>query len=66
MAGLKVSIFGPKIAEKGVFAPQICYGPHTNIPIGDKHKLFQDIPRRVAKFGENRPRDVENLVNGKN
>ena len=34
-----------------------------NTPIGDK--LFQDIPRRVANFRENRPRDVENLVDGK-
>ena len=28
-----------------------------NMPIGDK--LFRDIPHRVAKFRENRPRDVE-------
>jgi len=34
-----------------------------NTPIGDK--LFQDIPRRVAKFRENRPRDVEKSVDGK-
>ena len=34
-----------------------------NTPIGDK--LFQHIPRSVAKFRENRPRDVENLVDGK-
>jgi len=34
-----------------------------NTPIGDK--LFQNIPRRVANFCENRPRDVENLVDGK-
>jgi len=34
-----------------------------NTPIRDQ--LFQDIPRRVAKFRENRPRDVENLVDGK-
>ena len=34
-----------------------------NTPIGDK--LFQDIPYRVANFRENRPRDVENLVDGK-
>ena len=35
-----------------------------NTPIGDK--LFQNIPRRVAKFRENRPRDVEKSVDGKN
>jgi len=34
-----------------------------NTPIGDK--LFQDIPRRVAKFRENRPSDVEKSVNEK-
>ena len=33
-------------------------------PIGDK--LFQNIPRHVAKFRENRPRDVEKSVDGKN
>jgi len=30
--------------------------------IGDK--IFQDTPRRVAKFRENRPRDVEKSVVG--
>jgi len=35
-----------------------------NTDIGDK--LFQDIQRRVAKFLENRPRDVEKSVDGKN
>jgi len=34
-----------------------------NTPIGDK--LFQDMPRCVAKFRENRPRDVEKSVDGK-
>ena len=34
-----------------------------NTPIGGK--LFQDILRRVAKFRENRPRDVEKSVDGK-
>ena len=33
-------------------------------PIGDKQ--FQDMPRRVAKFRENRPRDDEKSVDGKN
>jgi len=32
-------------------------------PIGGK--LFQAIPRRVAKFRENRPSDVEKSVDGK-
>jgi len=36
-----------------------------NTPIG--HKIFQDIPRRVAKFRENRfIGDVEKSVVGKN
>jgi len=35
-----------------------------NTPIGDK--LFQDILRHVAKFRENRPRDVEKSVTEKN
>jgi len=34
-----------------------------NTPIGDK--LFQDIRRRMAKFRENLPRDVEKSVDGK-
>jgi len=34
-----------------------------NTPIGDR--LFQNIPRCVAKFRENRPRDIENSVDGK-
>jgi len=33
-----------------------------NTNTGDK--LFQDISRRVAKFRENRPRDVEKSVDG--
>jgi len=34
-----------------------------NTHIGDK--IFQNTPRRVAKFRENRPRDVEKSVVGK-
>jgi len=34
-----------------------------NIYIGDK--IFQNTPRRVAKFCENRPSDVEKSVLGK-
>jgi len=34
-----------------------------NTPTGDR--LFQDTPRRVAEFRENRPRDVEKSVDGK-
>jgi len=34
-----------------------------NAPTGKR--LLQDIPRRVAKFRENRPRDVENSMDGK-
>ena len=58
MAGLKVSILGRKSAKLGVFRPS-----NLNTPIGDK--LFQNIPRRVAKFRENLPMDVEKSVDGK-
>jgi len=34
-----------------------------NTHIGDK--IFQNTPRRVAKFRENRPRDIEKSVVGK-
>ena len=34
-----------------------------NTHIGDK--IFQNTPRRVAKFRENRPKDVEKSVVGK-
>jgi len=34
-----------------------------NTHIGDK--IFQETPRRVAKFCKNRPRDVEKSVVGK-
>jgi len=34
-----------------------------NTNIGDK--IFQNTPRRVAKFRENRPRDVEKSAVGK-
>ena len=63
MAELKVAILGPKIAKSGVFRPLNLLGSRTNTPIGDK--LFQHIPRHVAKFRENRPREVENSVDGK-
>ena len=63
MAGLKVAILGPKSAKKWVFRPSNLLGGTYEHTIGDK--LFQHIPRRVVKFRENRPRDVENLVDGK-
>jgi len=64
MAGLKVLILGPQIGKNGGFSPlKFVRGHVWTPPIGDK--LFQDIPRRVAKFCENRPRDVEKSVDGK-
>jgi len=39
------------------------HNSHMNTPIGDG--LFQEIPRCVAKFRENRPRDVEKSVDVK-
>ena len=58
-----MSIFGPQISENLGFRPSNCLGASMNIPIGDR--LFQDIPRRVAKFRENRARDVEKSMDGK-
>ena len=48
--------FGSENRQKLGFCP-------SNLLVA--RKLFQEIPRRVAKFRENRPRDVENLVDGK-
>ena len=45
------------------FATQLLYGAHMDTTVEDK--LFQDTQRRVAKFRENQPRDVEKLVDGK-
>ena len=59
-----MSILGPKIAKIGAIALKFVRYARMNTRIGDK--LFQDIPRRVAKFRENRPRDVEKSVDGKN
>jgi len=63
MAGLKVSILGPQIGKNWVFRPSILGGTYMNIHIGDK--IFQDTPRRVAKFRKNQPRDVGKSVVGK-
>jgi len=62
MAGLKVLILDPQIGQNLGFSPLKFLGAHMNTPIGDK--LFQGIPRRVAKFREYRPRDVEKSVVG--
>jgi len=51
MAGLSVDL-GSENGKNGVFRPSNLLGAHMNTPIG--HKLLQDIPRRVAKFRENR------------
>jgi len=56
-----VSTLGPQTGEIGVFAPQIFRG-HVWTPIG--HDQFQSITRLVAKFRENRIRNVENYVSG--
>ena len=61
MAGLKVSILGPKIDKNGGFHPSnLLRGTYEHLgPIGDnKLGLFQDIPRRVAKFREIWPKTV--------
>jgi len=63
MAGLKVAILGPKVGKRWGFSPLKFVRGRTNIHIRDK--LFQDTSRRVPKFRENRPRDIENSVDGK-
>jgi len=63
MVGLKMSILGPQIGENWGFSPLSFWRARMNTPIGDK--VFQDIPRRVAKFRENRRRDVEKSVDWK-
>ena len=65
MAGLKVSILGRKSAKLGGFRPSSLLGARMNTPIGGE--LFQKIGllRLVAKFRENRPRDVEKSLDGK-
>jgi len=60
MAGLRVSIFGPEIGEKWGFRPSEFLGGTYEHP----YKIVRNIPRREAKFRENRPRDVEESVVG--
>jgi len=50
MAELKVSILGPQIGKNWGSSPLNFLGTRSNTPIGDK--LFQNMPRRVAKFSE--------------
>ena len=62
MAGLKVSIWGQKIGEKCFFAffsPLKFLGGTYEHQYGMGDRIFQDTPHRVAKFRENRPREVE-------
>jgi len=56
--------YGSENRQNWFFCPSISWvGAHMNT-IGDQ--LFQDIPRRVANFRENRPTDVEKSADGKN
>ena len=52
-----MSILGPQIGENCFLAPQI-FKWH----VWKESKLFQNASRRVTKFGENRPREVEKSV----
>ena len=52
-----MSILGPKIRKTLGFSPVKSVRGTYEHPIGDK--VFQDITSRVAKFHENRPRDVK-------
>jgi len=58
-----VSILGPQIGKNWDFRPSNFLGTRMNTHMGDK--IFQNTPRRVVKFRENRPRDVEKSVVGK-
>jgi len=51
---LNLSTLGPQSGEK------FLGGTHES-----PYRTFQDIPRHVAKFRENRPKDVEKPVGGK-
>jgi len=58
-----VSILDPQMGENsGFFTPEIFRGTYETA-MG--HNQFQNIPRRVAEFHENRSRDVEKPVDGK-
>jgi len=59
MVGLKVAILGLKIAKKWGFYPSNLLGGTYEHPIGDTYRVVWQ------KFRENRPRDIENLVDGK-
>jgi len=58
--GSKCRFWVRKSAKIGVFRPSNFLGDTMTTYIGDK--IFQNTPRRVAKFRENRPRDVEKSV----
>jgi len=55
----------PVFLEGGV-APVFLEGAVAPVPWHHGTMASPSLPRRVAKFRENRPRDVENLVDGKN
>jgi len=55
--------FGSANRQKLGFSSLKFLGARMNTHMGDK--IFQDTPRRVVKFRENRPRDVEKSVVGK-
>jgi len=63
MAGLKVSILGPQIGKIWRFSPSHFYVARMITHIGDK--IFQDTPRRVAKFAQIGPGTSKNLWWGK-
>jgi len=65
MAELKVSILVPKTDKNWGFSPPNFYGARMNPLIEDRLPVFQNIPRRVTDFRENRLRDVEKSLDGK-
>jgi len=60
-----VSTLGPQIGKYWVFAPQF-FLEHAHMDTSVIGRLqFYNMPRLVAKFGENRFRDAEKYVVGK-
>ena len=62
--GLKWSLFGPQVHENWSFSPLKLFRGHYEHPV-DNQFLNINLPRRVAKFGENRFKNVEKSADRK-
>ena len=63
MVGLKVSTFGAQTGKNWSFSPLKLLGGTNEHPTGPNQ--FQNIAHHVAKFRENRFRDIKKSVDGK-